>query len=212
VAVKSATEIFAGVPNGSWTAPAFNIVVFNPESGVSKDYVTGATDDDGNHVYEGGVSGYIGGIYYDASSEELYFTENYTFDTLFVARDLDGDGSATGEVDLGGGSYTGEVRRVAPNGSLPYAADVLAGPGPEMLVLDAAGGGLGRIVALDTVGGATRVVATGFDYNGGLARHPVTGEVYAGNSSFPFPGSIYRLLEDRTPRARSKSPTRSKRT
>ncbi len=196
VAVKSATEIYAVVPNGSWTAPAFDIVIFNPESGVSTDYVTGATDDDGNHVYEGGVSGYIGGIYYAASSDALYFTENYTFDTLFVAQDLDGDGAATGEVDLGGGSYAGEVQRVALDGSLPCAADVLAGTGTEMLVLDAAGGGLGRIVAIDTVGGATRVVATGFDYNGGLARHPITGEVYAGNSSFPFPGSIYRLLGD----------------
>lgn len=196
VAVKSATEIFAVVPNGSWTAPAFNIVIYNPESGVSTNYVTGATDDDGNHVYEGGVSGYIGGIYYDASSDALYFTENYSFDTLFVAQDLDDDGAATGEVDLGGGSFAGEVRRVAPDGSLPYAADVQAGTSTEMLVLDAVGGGLGRILAVDTVGGATRIVATGFDYNGGLARHPITGEVYAGNSSFPFPGSIYRLLGD----------------
>lgn len=196
VAVKSATEVFAVVPNGSWTAPAFNIVLFNPESGVSRDYVTGATDDDGNGVYEGGVSGYIGGIYYDPSAEALYFTENYTFDTLFVARDLDGDGAATREVDLGGGSYASEVRRVVPDGSLPYAADILPGTGTEILVMDAAGGGLGRIVALDTVAGTTRAVATGFDYNGGLDRHPLTGEVYAGNSSFPFAGAIYRLIGD----------------
>ena len=77
---------------------------------------------------------------------------------------------------------------VVPAGTLPYAGDVLVAPDGALLVGDAAGPGVGRVVKI--VGTTPSDLITTLDYVGGLAVTPAM-TLLVGNVNGSFVGSLY---------------------
>jgi len=172
------------------------LVRLNLSTQEISDFVLGVTDTDSDNILDGGISS-VGDVYYDPSNSVIYFTDNFSFGTVFAAKDLNNNGTASDVIDSGNGKLVSEVWALAPNGTLPGASNIVRGPGSLLLVGNAAGNGTGTILAIDEINNTIADFASGFDFTAGIARHPLTGEIYVGNSSYPNPGQIYRLIGDR---------------
>ena len=84
---------------------------------------------------------------------------------------------------------------VVPAGAIPYAGDVLVAPDGALLVGDAAGPGVGRVVKI--VGTTPSDLITTLDYVGGLAVTPAM-TLLVGNVDGSFVGSVLKYALDGT--------------
>lgn len=190
IAVLSGHELIAGA--GFFGAQT--LVRLDYRNRRTTDFVLGVSDSNSNRVLDGGISS-LGDVYYDASTQTVYFTDNFQHGTLFSARDLNGNGKATEIVEING-EWISEVQAVLPAGSFSSAGNIIRLDSETLLVGNAVGNGNGTVIAVQEETGSSYVFASGLDYTSGIAQHPVTGEIYVGNSSFPNPGQIYRLIGD----------------
>jgi hypothetical protein len=133
----------------------------------------------------------IGGITFDRDGDRLLFTDNgleappgtaTTGDTLYAL--LDPLGAA--------GPVAASTLELAPSGSVNFAQAVLAVPGGDVLVGEAAGFGAGRVVKLS--GGVLTDLVTGLDYTAGMSLSLTpAGELLVGDvDSGTFLGSVLR--------------------
>ncbi len=129
----------------------------------------------------------IGAIVYDAAGDRLLFADNAgelpgatTGDTVYA---LANPRSIVSPVDAA-------TLTLLPNGSIPAAQAVLALPGGDLLVGDAAGPGSGRVVRIS--GGVPSDLVTGLDYTSGISLGLAGGELLIGNVDAFFSGTVTR--------------------
>lgn len=133
----------------------------------------------------------IGGIAYDRENDRLLFTDNgltappgtaVTGDTLYALPDPLGATSPVSAATL----------ELAPSGSIAFAQAVLPLAGGDVLVGDAAGAGVGRVVKYS--GGNLGDLITGIDYVAGisLALTPATELLVGDVDGITFAGSVER--------------------
>jgi len=133
----------------------------------------------------------IGGIAYDRDNDRLLFTDNgltappgnaVTGDTLYALPDPLGATSAVSAATL----------ELAPSGSIAFAQAVLPLAGGDVLVGDAAGAGVGRVVKYS--GGNLTNLITGLDYVAGisLALTPANELLIGDVDGMTFAGSVER--------------------
>lgn len=133
----------------------------------------------------------IGGIAYDAAGDRLLFTDNglgappgtaVTGDTVYALPDPLGQTSAVSAATL----------ELAPSGSIPFAQAVVALPGGDVLVGDAAGFGAGRVVELSA--GVLTDLISGLDYTAGvsLSLSPANELLVGDVDSATYAGSVDR--------------------
>lgn len=143
--------VFAGVgPMLSFPAPGgTRSILFLSESGAVRTVAVGLNS--------------ISDCSYDVAADVLYVTDS----------GLEFSGATTGDTvfAIPGDSDSAPVTgmEVLPAGSIPYAFGIDFTP-TGLMVTDAAGGGAGRVVAID-MGGLTpsmTTFASGFDYTGGV--------------------------------------------
>jgi hypothetical protein len=123
----------------------------------------------------------LGGLAYDVENDLLLFTDNggnfvgaTNGDTVYA---LASPRTVAAPVDAA-------TLTVLPSGSIPFAQAVLALPGGDVLVGDAAGPGLGRVVKISA--GVPTDFITGLDYVAGITTNF---PVFPGNEQ-GFPNAI----------------------
>jgi len=133
----------------------------------------------------------LGGIAYDRENDRLLFTDNgltappgtaVTGDTLYALADPLGATSAV----------SAQTLELAPSGSIGFAQAVLPLAGGDVLVGDAAGAGVGRVVKYS--GGNLTDLITGLDYTAGISLSLTpAGELLIGDvDGLTFAGSVER--------------------
>jgi hypothetical protein len=178
--------------------------VFTPVATGAFDASAFPTFTDGDNVLDC-LFGYIGGLAVLSSSElaivengtNTFETSNTVGDTIYIARDLNGDGdfrdvvTGTPEVTellttipgVGPGTFAGQQARVAPFGRY----------GGDLFVVTADGGGQGEVIRVQNPRGlapSASLFMTGLNFGAGIAFPP--GGIIVGESNFPSPGRIYR--------------------
>ncbi len=129
----------------------------------------------------------IGAIVYDAVGDRLLFTDNAGElagathgDTVYELQD---PRSVVFAIDAA-------TLTMLPSGSIPAAQAVVALPGGDVLVGDAAGPGVGRVVRIS--GGTPTNLITGLDYTSGVSLTLAGGELLIGNVDASFTGNVLR--------------------
>ncbi len=173
-------------------------------------YRTTLVSGPGDNVLDS-VFGSVGGLAV-LSDGSLLITDNYVDsqgrgDTIYRARDLNGDGDARDVVDVGGVPTSETLVLIAPIATPPGSglggfSGVQAEMGPDgtAYVITSDGAGQGEILAIDDPTSATpsiHVFFSGLDFGSGLAFDSA-GRLYAGNvnlnfSDFTSTVTIYRL-------------------
>ncbi len=142
----------------------------------------------------------LGGLDYDVENDRLLFTDNggnlmgaTSGDTVYA---LPSPRSVGAPIDAA-------TLTLVPSGSIPFAQAVLALPGGDVLVGDAAGPGSGRVVRISA--GVPTNLITGLDYVAGLSNVvdygvlPVQPRLFVGNVDGSFVGSVKRYSLTGTP-------------
>jgi hypothetical protein len=129
----------------------------------------------------------IGAIVYDAVGDRLLFTDN--------AGELAGATSGDTVYELPNPravvfAIDAATLTMLPSGSIPSAQAVVALPGGDVLVGDAAGPGNGRVVRIS--GGTPTDLITGLDYTSGVSLALAGDELLIGNVDASFLGSVLR--------------------
>jgi len=129
----------------------------------------------------------IGAIVYDAVADRLLFTDNAGElpgathgDTVYV---LPNPRAVVLPIDAA-------TLTLLPSGSIPAAQAVVALPGGDLLVGDAAGPGSGRVVRISGV--TPTDLISGLDYTAGVSLTVTGGELLIGNVDAFFAGNILR--------------------
>jgi len=121
---------------------------------------------------------------YDAAHDVLYITDN--------AADGDLPGAITGDTVFAVKSAStasafpaAGLELVAPK-SVPHAASVAVDASGKVLVSDATGSGAGTVSKIDPASPALTPFASGFDFTGGIAINPASGDVFVAETTDAF--------------------------
>lgn len=121
----------------------------------------------------------IGDCAYDPVADVLYVTDNADNDDLGIVSPF---GAQSGDTIFAipsastASGLSAPGLELLPADSLPAAGSVTVDAAGNVFVGDAAGGGLGSVIAI--TGGIPTPFLPGLDFPGGLAVHPTTGNVY----------------------------------
>ena len=136
----------------------------------------------------------VGGMYFDAPSGTLFFSDNAgdfpgaeTGDTVYALSNAI-TASETSALGL----------EILPTGSIPFAAQLTLLDENTLLVTDAAGPGLGGVVSVDLAAGTSSLLIDGLDYAAGISVLP-DGNLLVGNVDANFVGFILEYAPDGTP-------------
>ena len=129
----------------------------------------------------------IGDCAYDRATDTLYITDNgdsgdfpgaQSGDTVFkVASASSAAGLSAADIEL------------LPPNSIPFASSVAVTAGGNVLITDAAGGGLGAVVQV-APGPIATTFASPFDFTAGVAVNPLGGNVFVAETTAGFASQI----------------------
>jgi hypothetical protein len=137
---------------------------------------------------------------YDAASDVLYVTDNADNGDLDITTGFAGNtGAQTGDTVFAVPSASTASGLLAPDlellpaGSLESAASVAIDAAGDVFVGSADGGGAGSVVELDLPGPVQSTFVSGFDFTGGLAFDPASGDLFVAESLASFDNQISRF-------------------
>lgn len=135
----------------------------------------------------------IGGCAYDGASDTLYVTDNAAAADFGVSPFLVPSGDTVFSIPSAStaAALLATDIELLPSGSIPFAASVALAANGDVLVGDAAGGGNGAVVHIDTLGVATPLIG-GLDFTGGIAVDPQTGDIFVAEFLAGFDNRISR--------------------
>ncbi len=158
---------------GDFVNPSFIIILV--EDGVRRDLTTD-------------TPGFAGDVDYDPE-RGILFTENFVSNTIYAVT------APFSKTSTGGAAQAYTPRPLLPTGSIPFAEKIYRDD-ELLLVGSPAGSGNGAILSINESSLAVETYAEGFNFTAGITRHPKTGHLYVGDSNFPSPGRIFRLIGD----------------
>ncbi len=146
----------------------------------------------------------VGDCAYDAASDVLYVTDNADNTDLGITIGSSNTGAQTGDTVFavpGASQATGLLApdlELLPADTFESAASIAIDGGGNLFVGDALGVGLGTVTEI-TPGPVASLFAGGFDFTGGLAVEPISGDVFVAESLATFDNQITRFDAAGTP-------------
>jgi hypothetical protein len=126
---------------------------------------------------------------YDRAADVLYVTDNAGTGDLSGA--LTGDTVFAIPTASTASGLSAPGLEVLPAGTVPFAASVTFDAGGNLFVSNAAGGGSGSVLKIAS-GPTSSTFESGFDFTGGVAVDPTTGNVFIAESLASFEDQIQR--------------------
>jgi hypothetical protein len=147
----------------------------------------------------------IGDCAYDAANDILYVNDNADNTDLDITTGFAGNtGAQTGDTVFAipsaatASGLNASDSELLPADSISSAFSVAADAGGNVFVSDAIGSGSGTVLKI-TPGPVSNAFAPGFDFTGGLAIDPVSGDIFVAESLASFDNQITRFDSSGTP-------------
>lgn len=198
---------------GAWGPHSIVRIDLSGDTAIATSFATGAYNltgpDDEDNALDSLFAGASGLAV--LSTGELIIVDNNEItgpplvpgDTIYLARDLNGDGDARDIVDVGG-TPTPEVSElITPINTLPGTGwggftgqQAEVDTADNVYVVTADGGGLGEVLRISSpiTSPSITVFYEGLDYGAGLGFDQ-SGTLYVGNSSWPNPAGLLALRD-----------------
>lgn len=136
----------------------------------------------------------IGGCVYDRATDTLYVSDNAAGGDFSLSPALVPSGDtiyAVAQASTAAALLATDVEMLPP-GSIAFAGSVALHASGDLLVGNAVGSGAGTVLRVDS-GLQVSTFASGFDFTGGIAVDPQTGDVFVGEFLSSFQNQITRL-------------------
>lgn len=141
----------------------------------------------------------IGDCAYDAATDTLYVSDNADNGDLAITTGFAGNtGAQSGDTlfAIANASTVSAVNapdaELLPANSLEFPANIAVDAAGNLIVSSADGSGAGKLLEI-TPGPTSSVLRAGFDFTGGVAIHPASGDVIAAETRAAFDAQLHRF-------------------
>ncbi len=147
----------------------------------------------------------IGDCIYDRATDTLYISDNAdTADFGVDANDPPALATVSGDTVFAvpsastASALLSTDLELLPSGSIEFASSLALATNGDLLIGNSVGAGAGTVLRLDA-GNSLTTFASGFDFTGGLAVAPDSGDVFVAESTASFAARLSQFDADGTP-------------